>query len=1210
MKKVYLFLLGAFLLSYAAKAQVVINEVYGGGGNANAAFTHDFVELYNNSASPVTMTNWSIQYTSAGGNSWGSNKTTFSGTIQGKGYFLIRLASQANVGTPLTTFDASGSINMSGTAGKLILCNNSTNASSVPNPTDANIIDKVGFGGTSATTTGFEGTGPTPAPSNGSSVQRNPTGFDSDNNATDFVVTTPPTPTASVVSQDATPPQVTSFSPVNNATNVASSVTANITFNEPIQKGTGSILVKQVANDAVSQSINIATATVSGSTVSFDITSLSLNTAYYIEIESGAIKDLANNNFAGISGNSTWKFTTSATLPTGTLGTTYSFSTCGNFLADGFTQYSVTGEQKWACTTFGRDANNLPTGSAANGVQINGFANGTNVPNQDWLITPAFDLTGTNYPLLSFWSRTAFNGDPLQLKISTDYSGTGDPTLATWTDLNGRFPNQTSDVWTLSNNINLSAYKGSKVFIAFVYNSSEDDGARWTLDDIKIENSATPPPPSLTVGTTDIQFTFVANGSTGDKTFSLIGNDLTADITLTTNGNFLLSKDGNTFSNTITYSVAEANNLAKTVTVRFVPTQKNQNYTGTITISTSGLTSSIALKGSSIDPAGTLEVVNWNIEWFGSPSNGPTNDAQQEQNVKTVLQNVGADIYGLVEVVNEPALARVVSQLPGYSYVVGQFGSHATSPATLAEAQKLAFVYKTSLFSNVSVRPLINNQNTSSVSYNNWSSGRYPFLMTADVTLNCVTKRMNFVLIHAKANTSPTATSYARRQAAAQELHDTLKTYFADANIIIMGDFNDDLDQSITAGFTTTSYSSFTTDPDFFSPTLALSLDDKKSTVSYNDVIDHVIISNELQPYYMTNTATVLTEVSTLVSNYGSSTSDHYPVFTRYQFEQPAAPTITSCPTVTPFCINSNNTYTIPAFTATSNCGAVSYRYSITGATERSGTDNNASGNFNVGTSVITWIATDGAGNESTCQTTVVVAANPVVSIADAYVLPSGVLANTVYIGYTPASSLTLTAIATAGTQPYSYAWSTGGTNAATTVSPTTASTYTVTVKDANGCTASASKTVAVMDVRAGKKMDKVKVCHKPGKQMNTLEIGADGAADHLAHGDMLGGCSDAALMVSNRSIGNTEALAKAELSLTANPNPSANHFVLKIEGAENKALTLKVTDILGRVIEQKNNIQANRTLQIGTDYRPGVYFVELTQGTERRQIKLVKAAN
>ncbi|MEJ7674065.1 MAG: endonuclease/exonuclease/phosphatase family protein [Chitinophagaceae bacterium] len=164
-------------------------------------------------------------------------------------------------------------------------------------------------------------------------------------------------------------------------------------------------------------------------------------------------------------------------------------------------------------------------------------------------------------------------------------------------------------------------------------------------------------------------------------------------------------------------------------------------------------------------------------------------------------------------------------------------------------------------------------------------------------------EKINFVLIHAKANTSPTATSYARRQASANELHDTLITYFPNDNIIILGDFNDDLDRSITAGFTTTSYSSFTTDnANFFSPTLALSLAGKKSTVSYNDVIDHVLLSNELQPYYLPSTANILTDVASLVSNYGKTTTDHYPVFTRYQFKNTHPPEIASCPTIPAFC--------------------------------------------------------------------------------------------------------------------------------------------------------------------------------------------------------------------------------------------------------------------------------------------------------------------
>ncbi|MEJ7820701.1 MAG: Ig-like domain-containing protein [Chitinophagaceae bacterium] len=1104
MKKIYTLIF--LLYSFAASSQVVINDVYGGGGNSGATYKNDFIELYNNGLSAVSLAGWSVQYASSTGTTWAV--TNLTGSIPAKGYYLIQQAAGTGGTTNLPTPDATGTIAMSGTTGKVVLSNVIT-AQTGANPTGSQIIDKVGYG---AGTNGFEGTGPTATLTNTTSAQRTPIGFDSNNNSTDFTTGTP-SPTNAGGGVDTTPPTILALSPANGATNVATSFTATITFSETVKKGTsGTITIKKFSDNTISQTINITTTNVivSGSTASFDVSSLAFNTAYYVEISNGAFTDLSNNNFSGISGNATWKFTTSATAPAGSLATTYSFNTCSTVLPDGFSQYSVLGDQKWGCTTFGRDPSNMPLGSAPNGVQINGFLV-TNIPNEDWLITPSFNLTGTAFPLLSFWSRTAFNGAPLQLKISPNYPGTGDPRNFTWTDLNGRFPNQTSDVWTLSNNINLSAFKQASVFIAFVYTSTIDDGARWTLDDIRIDNSITAPPPTLTVNTTDIQYTFVASGATADKTFTFIGNDLTDNVTLTSTGVFLLSKDGIAFSPSITYTVAEANNISKTVSVRFAPTQPNQNFTGSITVTTSSLSSTVNLKGTSIDPVNTLEVVNWNVEWFGSPSFGPTNDDLQEQNVKTILQNIGSDIYGLTEVVDTARLGRVVRQMPGYSYIVGNFGSRVNPPdptgGPISEAQKLAFVYKTATFKNIVTRPLINNQNVSSTSYNNWSSGRYPFLFTADVTLNCVTKRVNFVLIHGKANTSPTATSYARRQAAANELRDTLNTYFPNDNIIILGDFNDDLDKSITAGFTTTSYTSFTTDTvNFFSPTLALSLANKKSTVSYNDVIDHVIVSNEMQPLYMPATANILTDVASLVSNYGKTTTDHYPVFTRYQFK------------------NTNP---------------------------------------------------------------------PVVTIRDGFAINAGGQPNTVYVGYSPASSITLTPNVTGGTPAYSYMWSTGTLTSGVTVSPVVNTTYTLTVTDANGCTATANKSIVVVNVAGIKNAGNVMICHNTNGQMSTLEVEQNTVAAHLAHGDLLGTCTAANILTL--------------LRITASPNPISDYSIITVEGGNvSEKISLIVTNSLGEIIERRDNI-VTKSFRLAKNYRPGLYFIHVVQGNQKAVLTLVK---
>jgi len=133
MKKIYLLIVLSTLLAFSATSQVVINEVYGGGGNSGAPFNQDFVELYNNSASPVVMTSWSIQYTSATGTAWASNKTTFSGTIAANSYYLVGLGTGAN-GIAIPTADATGTTNMSATAGKLVLCNNATSVTAIANP--------------------------------------------------------------------------------------------------------------------------------------------------------------------------------------------------------------------------------------------------------------------------------------------------------------------------------------------------------------------------------------------------------------------------------------------------------------------------------------------------------------------------------------------------------------------------------------------------------------------------------------------------------------------------------------------------------------------------------------------------------------------------------------------------------------------------------------------------------------------------------------------------------------------------------------------------------------------------------------------------------------------------------------------------------------------------------------------------------------------
>ena len=79
-----------------------------------------------------------------------------------------------------------------------------------------------------------------------------------------------------------------------------------------------------------------------------------------------------------------------------------------------------------------------------------------------------------------------------------------------------------------------------------------------------------------------------------------------------------------------------------------------------------------------------------------------------------------------------------------------------------------------------------------------------------------------------------------------------------------------------------------------------------------------------------------------------------------------------------------------------------------------------------------------------------------------------------------------------------------------------------------------------------------------------------------------------------------------SKLSVTAFPNPSSSMFHLKVSSPIFERITLTVSDGLGRQMETIK-INSNETVQIGQKYRRGVYIVQIMQGKEFRQIKLVK---
>jgi len=747
---------------------------------------------------------------------------------------------------------------------------------------------------------------------------------------------------------DVTPPTVSIYSPAPGSTNITPSGNLSVTFTETIVPGTGNITLHNTTN-GTSQVFNIndPAVTIAAETLSLN-TNLSAFKSYYVTIDAGTLVDLGGNSFAGIAPNA-WSFTTGAPP------TNFNFNDCINNLPGGFTQYSVTGAQLWACTTFGK---------TGNGVQINGFASGAQT-NEDWLITPGFDLSGFDYPLLSFASRVRFAGPSLKLMVSTNYSGSGDPHLAQWTEINGRFAEPESDVWTTSDQIDLSAFKTSNVYVAFVYTSSPTlNAARWTLDDFSITNSPVPAAPGVDIRGSNIDFDYIINGQTSsNRTFSIEGYNITSDISLSVPAGFELSLDGNNFSESLNIPASDANSR-KTIYVRFRPIAVDQNYTGQVNAviaSNNSNTTGITLTGTSLR---TLKVVNWNLEWFGSTASGlgPTNKNLQQQNVQTVLNTLNADVYALVEIVDTLRFKALADALPGnYDYVVNTYGSYAddVNDPDYADAQKMGFIYNKDVIKKLNSRPIL--KTSTGNAFNSWASGRYPFLMQAEVSLNGANSIVDFIVIHAKANTGNTADkieSYDRRKAGADELKDSLDAMFPNSRIIILGDMNDDFDKTITtevAPNTTSSYSSFLNDASNYTPiTLPLSLTGNSSTASFPDMIDHVITSSEMSIAYVQNSAKVYRDVLTLVNSFASTTSDHFPIITKYDWRYFSKPTISVAD--------------LGLMTDSGVCTATTLLPlpAVTGFNTIVSITSDAPSSFPVGVTKVTWTAVDSYGNANT----------------------------------------------------------------------------------------------------------------------------------------------------------------------------------------------------------------------------------------------------
>lgn len=272
----------------------------------------------------------------------------------------------------------------------------------------------------------------------------------------------------------------------------------------------------------------------------------------------------------------------------------------------------------------------------------------------------------------------------------------------------------------------------------------------------------------------------------------------------------------------------------------------------------------------------TFDIGAWNLEWFGDTANGPTNEALQLGNARDVIAGADLDVWGMEEIVSAGQFSSLVSQLPGYAGLLANDPSVVNGPAYYSDfgnaEQKVGLLYKTSVASVLGASVILTQYNTD-------FAGRPPLEVRLRVASGSGTEDVVVIVMHPKCCTD--STSYQRRVTAANALKSYLDTTYPTQKVWVIGDFNDDVDTSISTG-RTSPYQPFVTDTArYLVPTKALSDARISSTVSNSETIDHHVVTNEVAAAYVPGSAEVF-RVDAYVPSYATTTSDHYPVLSRY----------------------------------------------------------------------------------------------------------------------------------------------------------------------------------------------------------------------------------------------------------------------------------------------------------------------------------------
>ncbi|AEI66317.1 endonuclease/exonuclease/phosphatase family protein [Corallococcus macrosporus] len=363
--------------------------------------------------------------------------------------------------------------------------------------------------------------------------------------------------------------------------------------------------------------------------------------------------------------------------------------------------------------------------------------------------------------------------------------------------------------------------------------------------------------------------TLAASGGAAPLTWSITGGSAPAGLTLAASG-------------TLSGTPAQVGDSTFTVTV-----EDAQGQTGT-----RELTLSVSAPGAPVFTVG-----QWNLTYFGADSRGPpnsssgggTSDDLQLAGARDIMLAAGANLWAMVEMVDTADFDLLKAQLPGFDGFLANnaaFVSGDTSPYGTS-SQKVGVLYDSSLTF----------QSATLVRVGNLSdfADRPPLRVDFTTEINGEETPLTVIVVHMRANsTDPTGPREARQRAAA-----ALKAYLDEQlptqHVFVLGDWNDDVDESISLDPTSgaplaTPYQTFVSDADrytFITRELSLAGDD--TSIGFENVVDHTLATNEVADRYVPESARVL-YVDEGFPDFLNVVSDHRPVVSSYAFSARTGP--------------------------------------------------------------------------------------------------------------------------------------------------------------------------------------------------------------------------------------------------------------------------------------------------------------------------------